>query len=89
MGKRRIMSFALALLIVLTSAPGKAEAKKAPKLSNSKVKIQVGKTKKISIKNGTPKKLKWKASKKAKKIVKVKKVGKKIRIKGKRPARPR
>lgn len=84
MGKRRIMSFALALLLVLTSAPGKAEAKKAPKLSNSKVKIQVGKTKKISIKNGTPKKLKWKASKKAKKIVKVKKVGKKIRIKGKK-----
>ncbi len=84
MGKRRILSFALALLLVLTSAPGKVEAKKAPKLSNSKVKIQVGKTKKISIKNGTPKKLKWKASKKAKKIVKVKKVGKKIHIKGKK-----
>lgn len=79
--KKKTLAVLMALSVVIPGsiAPTSEAAAKKVKLSKTKVSIQVGKTKKISIKNAKKgAKVTWKTSnKKVVKIVKSKKKGKK------------
>lgn len=87
---KRIASVLLMTALSVTLVPGEAEAAgKKPALSEKKVAIQTGKSKKITIKNAKKiKKLKWSLTKKGKKLVRIKKAGAKgFRVTGKKPGK--
>lgn len=78
----KVTAVALALAMVASAAPADAAKAKKPALSKSKVTINVGKTKKITVKKATPKKTTWTVNKKGKKVVKLtKKTKKSVTIK--------
>lgn len=76
---KKMCGLILTFAMLLSLFPGNSiEAKKAPKLSKKAIKLQVGKSKKVTIKNAKKvKKLKWKIDRKGKKVIKIKKSGKK------------
>lgn len=85
--KKRVLSCFLALALMLPIGVVDADAaKKAPKLSKSKISVTVKKSKKVTIQNAKKvKQLKWKLTKKGKKVVSIKKSGKKaLKITGKK-----
>lgn len=73
----KVTAVALALAMVASATPADAAKAKKPALSKSKVTINVGKTKKITVKKATPKKTTWTVNKKGKKVVKLTKKTKK------------
>lgn len=83
---KKIIIFIMMFVLVLGITSSQAEAKsKTLKLNKKKVEMEVGDKIKISVKNGTPKKVKWTVNAKGKKVVELSQKSKKsVKIKGKK-----
>ena len=87
MKKRKIIITGVVTLLfaALASNTPSAEAKKAPKLSKKNIKIEKGFRTKVSIKNASPKKVKWTVNKAGKSVVTLSSKKKKsVTVKGKK-----
>ncbi len=87
MKKRKIIITGVVTLLfaALASNTSSAEAKEAPKLSKKNIKIEKGFRTKVSIKNASPKKVKWTVNKAGKSVVTLSSKKKKsVTVKGKK-----